>query len=339
MDDFTPIELARLADYFAQELPPEEAALAERWINGDPDTQSFVRDLQRSRLDFGAGLAHGGHIRPSSGVEAISQNLAQARAVERKIVQVQDDSPSRDKRSYLRRPMFGAMFCSVLLIVAGWFAFNTLYPSSHAVEMATYETANGERATVTLPDGSIITLNVGSRLQVPVNYSDDNRTLTLVGEALFTVTHHEKTPFTVISGPSTTRVLGTRFAVRHYPTDAHANIAVQEGKVSVGDRVLSAGQQLSINQHSTGKTLAVDETRFNFAADMLTLDRVSMVDAIPELNRWYNANIQLGDLSLGSRKIIGGFKLGSLTDLAAILELTFDVRVVRAGNTLTLYRK
>jgi ferric-dicitrate binding protein FerR (iron transport regulator) len=72
---------------------------------------------------------------------------------------------------------------------------------------------------------------------------------------------------------------------------------------------------------------------------MLTLDKVPLIEAIPDLNRWYNADIRLGDPALAGRKIIGGFKLGSLTDLAAILELTFDVRVVRDANTLTLYSK
>ncbi|HXC24982.1 MAG TPA: FecR domain-containing protein, partial [Gemmatimonadaceae bacterium] len=59
--------------------------------------------------------------------------------------------------------------------------------------------------------------------------------------------------------------------------------------------------------------------------------------AIVELDRWFDADIRLGDPMLEKQRIKGEFAAGSLADLSAILELTYNVRVVRDGRVLTLY--
>jgi ferric-dicitrate binding protein FerR (iron transport regulator) len=203
--------------------------------------------------------------------------------------------------------------------------------------MSTYATGKGELATITLPDGSTIVLNVASRLQVPTNYAAGNRTVYLAGEALFTVSHRRGAPFTVIAGPSTTRVLGTSFLVRHYATDTAATVAVRDGKVAVQSTVLTGAQQVSVGAHGIGLIRPATAMQFSFASGMLMIDDMTLPAAIPELNRWYNADIRLGDSTLTTRKVFGSFKSGSLTDLSAILDMMFNVRVVRDGHTLTLY--
>jgi ferric-dicitrate binding protein FerR (iron transport regulator) len=188
-----------------------------------------------------------------------------------------------------------------------------------------------------LPDGSRVILNVASRLEVPMDYERGNRTLRLHGEALFTVAHLSGAPFTVIAGPSVTRVLGTSFVVRRYTTDTAATVAVREGKVAVQSAVLGAAQQIVVSEHHVGQIKPADSAQFSFAMGVLTLDNVSLLKAIPELNRWYDAEIRLGDPVLANRRVVGGFTAGSLTDLSVILEHTFNVRVVREGRVLTLY--
>ena len=43
-----------------------------------------------------------------------------------------------------------------------------------------------------------------------------NHTVRLIGAGLFTVSHHDGAPFTVIAGATVARVLGTSFVVRRY---------------------------------------------------------------------------------------------------------------------------
>jgi ferric-dicitrate binding protein FerR (iron transport regulator) len=204
--------------------------------------------------------------------------------------------------------------------------------------MSIYTTGNGQRAKVTLPDGSTAFLNVASRLQVPADYGMGNHVVHLDGEAFFTVVHHDKHPLTVVAGSARALVLGTQFVVRHYHTDSLATVAVREGKVGVQKVVLSAAQQVAVNR--AGVTTAVrpvDPAQFGFTRGVLRFNGTALRDAIPALNRWYDADIRLGDPALAEQRVIGGFTSGSRGNLAELLQLAFNVRVVRHGRVLTLY--
>jgi transmembrane sensor len=171
-----------------------------------------------------------------------------------------------------------------------------------------------------------------------MDFAHGNRTLRLVnGEALFTVTHHDGVPFTVVSGPTTTRVLGTTFLVRRYATDTMTTIAVQDGKVAMRSVVLTAQQQLTVDRTGAMQVQLADDEQFAFATGVLALRYMPLANAIPELNRWFDADVRLGDAALGTRGIRGKFLAGSRADLAADLEMMFDVRVVRDGRILTLF--
>lgn len=228
---------------------------------------------------------------------------------------------------------FAAM---ALLLIAG-FSLISGDDSTASSQMSTYETGMGERATIRLPDGSSVLLSVASRIHVPTDYSENNRNIILDGQALFTVVNNEGAPFTVRAGPSFTKVLGTRFSVRHYNTDSVATVAVESGKVAVGSSVITANEGVAVNSSGESSLISVTQNHFSFADGILEFRYKGLREAIPELNRWYNADIKLGDESLAGSKVVGAFEAGSITDLMSILELLFDVRIVRDGRTLTLY--
>ena len=202
-----------------------------------------------------------------------------------------------------------------------------------------YTTLSGERANITLPDGSTVALNVASRLEVPIDYAAGNHTMHLMGEALFTVRHHEGMPVTVIAGATTARVLGTSFAVRHYATDTTTTVAVRDGKVAVGRVVVTAARLLEVTPHDALRLRAANPAQFGFTAGVLKLNNMPLSRAVAELDRWYAADIRLGDSSFAKIPIEGKFVAGSLSALAEILTLGLDARVVRDGRVLTLYPK
>jgi len=203
--------------------------------------------------------------------------------------------------------------------------------------MTTYATMNGERATITLPDGSHVTLGVASQLDVPTDFARRDRTLRLKGEAVFAVAHQGGMPFTVVAGATVARVLGTTFLVRRYATDTTTVVAVREGKVAVRSVVLAATQQISVSLTGQTRLQPADAALFTFTTGVLTLEDMTLAHAIAELDRWYDVDIRLGDPALAMQGIGGKFLAGSVSDLAALLEMTFDVRVVRDGRVLTLY--
>ncbi len=204
-----------------------------------------------------------------------------------------------------------------------------------------YSTNNGERATVELPDGSAVVLNVASRIEVPADYDRGHRTVRLRGEALFAVKPNRSAPFTVIAGSSLTRVLGTSFVVRRYDTDTMVTIAVRDGKVSVGSMTLTANQQLTLSNSGTPQVSVAHPGQFTFPTGVLTLKDVPFKDAIVELSRWYNTDIRIANPNTNNemRGVSGVFGSESIAELAEMLEFMFNVRVEQRGRVLTIHSK
>ena len=95
------------------------------------------------------------------------------------------------------------------------------------------ESVNKQRQplTVNLPDGSIVSLEKGSRLKYPANFETDKREVFLEGEAFFEVTKNPLKPFLVHAQGVMTKVLGTSFRVKAF--DKNVKVQVKTGKVAV----------------------------------------------------------------------------------------------------------
>ncbi len=102
--------------------------------------------------------------------------------------------------------------------------------------------AGDKRRVVHLPDGSTVLLNRHSRLEYPIAFTGNTREVRLTGEGYFYISRRQGQPFLVHSGALTTRVLGTAFNVRAYPSDKSIEVTVTEGKV----QVLEAGRNMGL---------------------------------------------------------------------------------------------
>lgn len=355
MQNPSDLQLTLLADYLAGSMPEDQREKFEREIAESPALAEMVSRLSISQKSPASHIP----VRIpeyESRVDAISVRIRAGISSERGEGSLRIDEAVRPRGSFPMRflqtrsmGVFAAMAVAAVIAVTGvwkmpgiWLeasnGSNDTGSQASSVAVSTYTTSNGERAAVTLPDGSTALLNVGSTISVPVDYSSGNRTLQLTGEALFTVTHKKDSPFTVIAGPGSARVLGTRFLVRHYPGDSITTVAVQDGRVAVDTVVLGASQQAGVSWGGEISTSRADPSQFSFAAGFLTFNRQSLGDVIAQLNRWYDAEIRLADISLKDRRITGEFNSGSVVDLANILRETFsDVGVVQDGKVITLY--
>lgn len=336
------LDLDALASYILNEATPEQSAIVERWIQGDATRKSWIADLRVS-----ATFTKPPHINVAEVDKEIITRIRERDSTG------QDDSVRNPyvpgavqiakNASFKKVPRYASLvasFAAIALLFAigwntGWLTNSDTWEASSSV----YTTDAGQQSRVTLPDGSHIVLNVASKLEVPITFGERDRTVYLSGQAEFVVPAKSDLPFIVVAGPSRTKVLGTRFAVKYYSTDTVANVAVSEGKVSVGSVTLSAMQQVSLDATSIGDIESADASQFSFANGVLAFQDVMLKNVIPDLNRWYNAKIVLGDDEIGDHKVTGGFRMGSITDLEIMLELTFGIQVVRDGNMLTLYKR
>jgi transmembrane sensor len=145
-------------------------------------------------------------------------------------------APPRISRKWVRWPVAAIAAAGIAV-----FGFSLLQktPDSFAIE-----TAAGQQRTVTLADGSRVTLDGNTRV---VGNSGDARRVSLErGEAVFAVVHDAAKPFTVTAGAATLLDVGTVFAVTR--EGSRTSVRVAEGAVVYnphGEKVrLDAGMTL-----------------------------------------------------------------------------------------------
>lgn len=97
--------------------------------------------------------------------------------------------------------------------------------------------------TVTLPDGSVITLSPQSSVHFPKQFAGDKREVYLEGEAFFEVTKNPQQPFLVYYNDIVTKVLGTSFTINTNSKTGNIEVSVRTGSVQVYENEFLAAEK------------------------------------------------------------------------------------------------
>lgn len=141
----------------------------------------------------------------------------------------------------IRKPFFRNLFIRIasvaavitLLVTGTWFTAISYQESNQLIAMHTLEVPAGQRARLTLEDGTQIWLNAKSTLTYPSHFSEKERRVTLIGEAFLTVKKNVRKPFIVSSQGVDVEVLGTTFNISAYPEAGFVQTSLLEGSVSM----------------------------------------------------------------------------------------------------------
>ena len=103
--------------------------------------------------------------------------------------------------------------------------------------MSTITVPAGQRANLTLPDGTNVWLNARSEMRYPAVFTGNKREITLDGEAYFEVTHNEDKPFVVQTNKCNVEVLGTKFNVAADEAAREFSTALLRGRLRVTNKL------------------------------------------------------------------------------------------------------
>ncbi|MEM8940428.1 MAG: FecR domain-containing protein [Bacteroidota bacterium] len=131
-----------------------------------------------------------------------------------------NDYQSKNKTIKMKPSYWVSIAASVSIIVTIFYLFTL---------DTTIKTGNSEREIVSLPDGSVVHMNVASSLSFSDKNWNENRTLELDGEGFFEV--NEGSKFTVKTSNGDISVLGTSFNVRSRRTSFE--VSCYSGKVEI----------------------------------------------------------------------------------------------------------
>ncbi len=199
--------------------------------------------------------------------------------------------------------------------------------------------ANDRQRSIGLADGSMVTLDAGSRLSVLL--SRGSRSLRLLrGRVRFDVAHGDR-PFTVQSGAGTTTALGTVFDVALEPGNVAA-IHLLRGAVDVGrqgqHRRLTGGEAVRVSPAeritAPGK-FSVETTQW--VTMRLDCEGVPLAAILTEANRHSIVHIVAGEADVARLRVSGAFEITDPRQLARDLAIVLDLHVEQTSRqTLAL---
>lgn len=262
-----------------------------------------------------------------------------------------------------RPPRWRRSWAAAAAVVVGLGFAGLLYFASRPV---VYSTGVGEHLSFPLEDGSIVTLNAQSSLELA--YTDDARSVVLVeGEALFNVAKDPARPFQVYTGRAVIRAVGTQFNVRS--RGERATVTVVEGIVDVAaveairtrtevapladthrspsppvvEPVrLVAGQQATVPSRSgeiSVVQIKVDKAT-SWRERRLVFEAWTLEDVVQEFNLYNEQRIVIEDPTLAQQSISGVFSADDRLSFTLFLdEAGLAVAKTRADGTIELHAK
>ncbi len=258
----------------------------------------------------------------------------------------QGSSSSRPRGGGMRRRHWAAIAASVASLAGAllWLA---------VFRVPTYVTAVGEQRSLVLADGSTITLN--SRSKIEVRYSKRERNVELLeGQVLFHVSKDAARPFVVRSGATRVRAVGTQFDV--YRKHDDTVVTVVEGRVAVftpqaasvaplsavdpggpGTIVASAGEQLRVTADEVRRS-----DHANVAGATAWIQRQLVFESMPlsevaeEFNRYNEQRLVIVDPGLDTFHISGVFSSTDPASLLRFLRTRPGLRVVEKNSEIRI---
>lgn len=226
--------------------------------------------------------------------------------------------------------------CVLLVIAAGLLHLFSAQPVHYA-------TGPGEQTSIVLDDGSRISLN--TRSAVDVDYSKKVRRIALLaGEAMFEVSKDPNRPFIVQTGNREVKALGTTFVVRRDPDrlsvtliEGHVNLSeitaakpIRIASLNPGDRIiLKSGQQAQLDRPQPDYITA-------WRKGDVIFDDVALRDAAAEINRYSTRNTIEVAPEIGALRISGVFTTRDEGEFAVTAATVLGLSIRHDGDRIIL---
>ncbi|MEI7676384.1 MAG: FecR family protein [Bacteroidales bacterium] len=224
-----------------------------------------------------------------------------------------------------------AIAASILLIftssLSGFLYYNSI-KSSQSEDMVV-AVDKGQKANITLPDGSHVWINSGSKISYGKHFNQKERVIQLEGEAYFDVAKKKDAPFIVKNGTFSVEALGTAFDVKAYPDEKLITAVLVRGKVEVGDdqnkiRLIPNQRVVYDKSVRSMQKTEVDDSKLytSWMNNQLVFESEPFENIATVLERNYNIRFAFETQSLKKYRFTGTIGNTSLESLLQIFSMT-----------------
>jgi ferric-dicitrate binding protein FerR (iron transport regulator) len=198
----------------------------------------------------------------------------------------------------------------------------------------TYTTGIGELKTVFLADGSTVDLNANSSISYKRFFWSANKTVTLDGEAYFTVTKGDD--FKVETSKGIVAVLGTEFNIKDR---SNFELKCYEGKVKFTQNtnetyILTKGMQVSITENNTKESSFTEEAPA-WKKGISTFSQQPLSDVLTELSLYFNITFDASKVNT-NREFSGSFYHSDVNNALKATLIPMGIKYTQEGTKIIL---
>lgn len=266
-----------------------------------------------------------------------------------------------------------AVAASIILVCSfGIYLYSANQPalsSTQLTELTEIKVPKGLTRKIVLPDGTKITINMGSSLKFEPGFGKSSRTVHLSGEAYFDIAKNP-IPFIVNTDHYTIRDIGTIFNVKAYSDDLSFETMVIEGEVEIEGKLKidsDKPQKISVKKQQIFKlnyapaeagsvqtemdlsdivevkvqklTPSQVEVYTGWTDDLLVFEGKSFQEIVKILERRYDVEIIMEDADLRNYEYSGSFRnINNVEKALKIMKETTDIEYDKNGRVITIRR-
>lgn len=356
----TPEELRELADLLRcnPELHYPMQTIADLWNPSNAHDRQMAEQAFNRHLDRMKELNIGFSMHPT--VEEPAE------------IPLYPDNSGRKRKTLLLVASFGTIIgLSIALLYYRSSAPKVAATVANVPTMTGNEifTGNGSRTHLVLPDGTVVWLNAGSRINYEKNYGNFIREVNLTGEAFFDVAPNASKPFVIHTARIDIRVLGTKFNVKSYPSDRTTETTLIGGSIEVSiknrpsnkiimkpnEKLVVGNVDSALRQQSprrreirVGESLvtiskptyehgsgAVIET--SWIDNKLIFQDEAFSELAKQMERWYGVTIRFDNPSQQEWRFTGIFQNETIQQALDALKLTANFNYNIEGTEITIH--
>lgn len=257
---------------------------------------------------------------------------------------LQKSAPVR-KLSILRRATAIAAIFIGLMFMGSTISLVLLNKDQQQMTVATQL---GERAKVTLPDGSNVWLNACSKIMYSKSLLSNKRNVTLDGEGYFEVMPKKNSPFVVSNKSSKIKVLGTNFNVKCNDDEDFISASLFEGSILFSEQqialevILKPGEEVFYNRIDNSYSVRSIESAGDIVGwidGKIIFTNATLEEIAKKLERHYNVRISFSDETIKKERFNADFEAtDNIYQIISILEATkkFTYKVQKSNREIII---
>ncbi|MBI9063584.1 MAG: FecR family protein [Marinilabiliaceae bacterium] len=195
----------------------------------------------------------------------------------------------------------------------------------------------GQKAKITLPDGSSVVINADSKIEYNTDFHN-KREVRLTGEAYFEVEKNPELEFKVLTNSYDVIVHGTRFNVMAYEDYGTTETTLISGAVSVvrdnHTYIMKPGERVAFKENGFVSEKAPTDQIIAWKDKYFVFSSIRFENLIYRLEKWYDVDIEITDEDLKDIIYSGTFKneetIWQVLDVLTITEgITYEKKGFR----------